>query len=293
MKEPSPRNTPIDMARMIAWTDDFTGYRYTITEQRIDRWLNQFDEDHRDIAARVLDCVDFISHEQMVQAFREILNSLEGWHRDESQRQGKWRFVAFSGSAGESGDSMLHKFRLANGLNGRIYDNLFIHRSDLLRENLGADDTIVFVDDFSGTGKQATDAWKDYLHEIMPEGPDVYLILVAASIDARDKINQETKTEKNSFNTGYSHQWHKVKVNKSFMASVDSLQEKARANAKGYRTFRVTVKNDLAKDEIFCPSDTNKNITCKTCGLCDGTRKAKNIAILVHGSLKKNFSSVA
>ena len=192
MKEPSPRNTPIDMARMIAWTDDFTGYRYTITEQRIDRWLNQFDEDHRDIAARVLDCVDFISHEQMVQAFREILNSLEGWHRDESQRQGKWRFVAFSGSAGESGDSMLHKFRLANGLNGRIYDNLFIHRSDLLRENLGADDTIVFVDDFSGTGKQATDAWKDYLHEIMPEGPDVYLILVAASIDARDKINQET-----------------------------------------------------------------------------------------------------
>ena len=108
-----------------------------------------------------------------------------------------------------------------------------------------------------------------------------------------NKINQETKTEKNSFNTGYSHQWHKVKVSKSFMASVDSKHEKARANAKGYRTFRVTLKNDLAKDEIFCPSDTNKNITCKTCGLCDGSRNAKNIAILVHGSRKKNFSSVA
>jgi len=108
-----------------------------------------------------------------------------------------------------------------------------------------------------------------------------------------NKVNQETKTEKNSFNTGYSHQWHKMKVSKSFMASVDSKHEKARANAKGYRTFRVTVKNDLTKDEIFCPSDTNKNITCKTCGLCDGSRNAKNIAILVHGSLKKNFSSVA
>ena len=127
MRRPSPRNTPIDISRMTAWTDDFAGYRYNITERRIDRWLNQFDDKHRDIAARVLDCVDFISHEQMAQAFREILNSLNGWHRKEGQRQGKWRFVAFSGSAGESGDSMLHKFRLANGLNGRNYDSLFIH----------------------------------------------------------------------------------------------------------------------------------------------------------------------
>lgn len=192
MKKPSPRNTPIDMSRMSNWMDDFSGYRHAITEQRIQRWLDQFNTEHQDIAARILDCVDFISHEQMVQAFREILNSLDGWHSDENQRQGKWRFIAFSGSAGESGDTMLHKFRLANGLNGKRYNNLFIHRSDLLREDLGVGDTIVFVDDFSGTGKQVTDAWKEYLHEIMPEGPNVYLILVAASIDAREKINQET-----------------------------------------------------------------------------------------------------
>ena len=40
--------------------------------------------------------------------------------------------------------------------------------------------------------------------------------------------------------TGYTHQWKKRAVDKSLMLSVDNLQEKKEANAKGFRTFRVT-----------------------------------------------------
>ena len=67
-----------------------------------------------------------------------------------------------SRSAGESGDAMLYQFRLANGLDGRGFNELFVSRSDLFRlpmlpegdpNRLGEDDVVVLLDDFSGTGK--------------------------------------------------------------------------------------------------------------------------------------------
>lgn len=186
------------MARMGNWTSDFTGYRHAITEERIDRWLGQFDKKDRDLAARTLDCIDFITHEQMTKAFRSILSSLNGWSRNRKERVGRWRFVAFSVSAGESGDTMLHKFRLATGLNGRQYNDFFIHKSDLLKEKLGPNDTVVFVDDFSGTGKQVCDAWAENIEELLPGTPNIFLILVAASISARKRIEEETELTVNS-----------------------------------------------------------------------------------------------
>ena len=191
MKRPMGRGLAIDMHRMTSWVNTFAGYRHPVTEGRIDRWLNQFDQKDRDIAARTLDCVDFITHEHMTIAFRSILRGLDGWNRDESRRRGKWRFVAFSASSGQSGDSMLHKFRLANNLNGKKYDSLFIYKSELLGNSLGLGDNVVFVDDFAGTGRQACEAWAE-IEELLPGNPTVYLILVAASVSARTKITNET-----------------------------------------------------------------------------------------------------
>ncbi len=191
MRAPLPPGMPIDNHRMAGWVGLFSGYRHAVTEQRVDRWLNQFRTNDRDLAARALDCVDFITHEQMAAAFRSILNSLNGWSRDANFRQGRWRFVAFSTSAGQSGDSMLHRFRLANGLSGRQYNELFIYKSQLLSENLGPEDTVVFVDDFSATGTQACDGWGD-IEELLPGDPTVFLVLVAASSAARERIGNET-----------------------------------------------------------------------------------------------------
>jgi hypothetical protein len=187
------------MARMASWRTEFGGYRYPVTEARIDRWLDQFQNADRDLAARVLDCVDFIAHEQMGEAFRSILNGLPGWHQLEEQRQGKWRFVAFSTSAGESGDAMLRLFRHANNLAGKQFNELFIYKSELLSENLGSEDTVVFVDDFSGTGDQVCEAWTNSLRELLPEGPSVFLILMSASAAARTRIETETKLVVNCY----------------------------------------------------------------------------------------------
>lgn len=192
MREPQPAGTPIDANRYARWISEFSGYRHTITEQRLERWLAQFDENHLDLAARILDCVEFIPYEGVGSAFRSLLRGLPGWSQKESLRSGKWRFVPFSVNAGESGDTMLHQFRIANGLDGKKHGKMFVHVRDLLRERLGPDDTVVFVDDFAGTGNQVCDAWGNDIAELLPEGPRAYLILVAASQKAREIISQKT-----------------------------------------------------------------------------------------------------
>lgn len=192
MKVPKAREAPIGAARMRDWLDDFSGYRVNVNEGRIDRWINQFQDEHRDVAARVLDVVDFITNEQIAEAYRQALGGLPGWHMSQARRRGRWRFVPFSFSAGESGDSMLHMFRVANALQNKRYDDLFIHIRDLPGAGLGEEDTVVFVDDFSGTGDQAVRNWNDALAELLPEKPSAFLVLVAASADARRRINKET-----------------------------------------------------------------------------------------------------
>ncbi len=109
-----------------------------------------------------------------------------------------------SRSAGESGDAMLYQFRLANGLDGKSFSGLFVSLSDLFRlpmlpeddpNRLGPDDVVVLLDDFSGTGKQVCDAWNDPATSFGPllaGVGKVYLILVAASRAARERISIET-----------------------------------------------------------------------------------------------------
>ena len=206
MKRPSAPGTPIDAKRYKRWIDRFGSYREGIINVTIESWLNQFASRDRDLAARVLDSVDFYSQSQIHAAYRETLEALvpHGWHKNPTTRKGKWRFAAMSSSAGESGDAMLYQFRIANGLDRKEFSELFVSRSDLFRlpmlpeddpHRLSLDDVVVLLDDFSGTGTQVCNAWND---PVTSFGPllagvgSVYLILVAASRAARQKISAET-----------------------------------------------------------------------------------------------------
>jgi hypothetical protein len=199
----NPPGTPIDAARYRDWTNRFGAYRDGVTNLTIDAWLDQFKRD-RDLGARILDAVEFYAQAQILQSFRQALNSIPGWNRDSALRQGNWRFAAMSSSAGESGDSMLHLFRLANQLDGRAYNSLFVNRSDLFRQvdlpeddpnKLGSNDTVVLLDDFSGTGDQVVNAWNNpdtSFGAFLSSVGRRYLVLIAASRNARQRITDET-----------------------------------------------------------------------------------------------------
>jgi len=190
-----PRGTPINNQRRTRWRGRFEGYRYGVTDARLSDWLDQFDNNDRDTAARVLDAVEFISAEEMHAAFRSLLMRLPGWHRFSTRRKGRFAFVAFSRTAGESGDAMLHQFRLATRMNMHQFDNLFVGRSDILRASLGKDDTLVFVDDFVGSGTQAVDAYHKMFQELTAEIGNVYLFTVAAFARGAERVENETRME--------------------------------------------------------------------------------------------------
>jgi hypothetical protein len=188
------RGAALNEARYARWLAQFSGYRNPVTHGMIELWLGQFTPRDQDLAARILDAVLFIGTQKIHTDFRELVNGLEGWHKTKSKRRGRWFFVPFSGSTGESGDSMLHAFRMATSLSKKQYNDLFIHRSELVAKQPGPDDTVVLVDDFSGTGTQACGSWQIF-EELLTGGPRTVLMLVAATRRALQRIADETGME--------------------------------------------------------------------------------------------------
>jgi hypothetical protein len=194
VKRPRDRGTPVDIRRIRAWVADFGAYRHAVSEATIAAWLEQFaSAEDKDAAARILDCVEFYGNDRVAAAYRAALNSLPGWHADVQQRTGQWRFAALSQGGGESGDNMLYQFRLANSLSGKAHKEMFIHPSQLMLQKLGANDTVVFLDDFVGTADQVCGAWRDSFAELVAGIGHVYLIVVAAVDNARRRIETETE----------------------------------------------------------------------------------------------------
>jgi hypothetical protein len=56
-------------------------------------------------------------------------------------------------------------------------------------------DTVVLLDDFSGSGTQAQSSWNDLFRELVGGAGTVYLMVVAATMDAQDFIRQNTDLE--------------------------------------------------------------------------------------------------
>lgn len=91
---------------------------------------------------------------------------------------------------------MLHQFRIANRLDAKPLNELFVSRSDLFRQPKSEDDVVVLLDDFSGSGTQVCAAWNDpetSFGSLLAGVGKVYLILVAASKAARKRITNETE----------------------------------------------------------------------------------------------------
>jgi hypothetical protein len=195
MQKPLDRKVPIDNPRYARWLASFSGYVSEVTRRKIELWLDQFDAPERAIAARVLDAVMFIGHQQIKTQFRELLNGLSGWHEDPNKRKGRWFFVPFSSSTGESGDSMAHVFRMATGMTQTKYNKLFPHRSELVKLRPADGDTVVLIDDFSGTGRQASTTWNNSFAELLPEWPRVIFLVVAATHNAVATVKNETEMQ--------------------------------------------------------------------------------------------------
>jgi hypothetical protein len=103
----------------------------------------------------------------------------------------------------------------------------------------------------------------------------------------------EAMVSKSAGRTGYTHQWKDSRfawLKAYVMASVDTLEEAAVAQAMGWRTFRVApaVGWTREKTESLCPAseEGGKATTCDHCQLCSGTagKGKRNIVIPNHST---------
>jgi hypothetical protein len=192
VRRPLPTGAPIDDIRREGWLQSFAGYHRPIDINTINKWLSQFDNQDQDLAARALDAISFYSAAHIATNLLSGLDLVPGWNPDRGHRVGNWRFLAYSISAGESGDSMLHTLRRACGLTRQADNDLFAYKSDLLRLQPTFQDTVIFVDDFAGTGRQACTYWEETMAELLPGSPNTYLLLVAATERAIQRIETDT-----------------------------------------------------------------------------------------------------
>lgn len=183
----------LDNTRLQHWLDNFRFYRNPPDRARIEDWLAQFSEDHREIAKRVLDRIQVVSDSDILIGYRDFLTQCAGWHQSPAVRQGTWYFIGFGGP-GESGPSMVRLFREANRLNAQKYDSLFVTIRDLPSLKLTAADTVVFIDDISGSGDQVCRLWP-MIQELMASEARSVLLLTAVTYRAADRIGRETELE--------------------------------------------------------------------------------------------------
>jgi hypothetical protein len=102
----------------------------------------------------------------------------------------------------------------------------------------------------------------------------------------------QTMVEFADGHVGYSHQWQTIGFDVDawaplVMASADSADEAAQAQALGMRYFRVSIGVDKRADEVSCPASAEggRRAQCSDCMLCGGTTKrARSIVIADHAS---------
>jgi len=105
-------------------------------------------------------------------------------------------------------------------------------------------------------------------------------------MDVWEELENAVSNKKGS---SYTHQWEWVSPEyaKFSMASVENLKQKADAQAKGYRTFRIVDdESEIVEDERLC-LNSSRGIQCRECGECGGNRskashRQKNIVIVRH-----------
>ncbi|MGX1586483.1 phosphoribosyltransferase-like protein [Brevundimonas diminuta] len=182
---------PASEEQLAAWETRFRPYRRHPSRDCLIAWLNQFDEKHQTIAHRVLDSVILLSEDDILRGYKGTLESLPGWSKKPDERMGRWFFVGM-GDAGESGQAMLRLFREANGLAADRWQSLCVMPRELPGLALKAVDSVVFVDDFAGSGQQMVNYWP-IIEELVASEARCYLALSATTSRAELEIRAKTE----------------------------------------------------------------------------------------------------
>jgi hypothetical protein len=165
----------------------FTEYWSGIDKYSIRKWISQFNEEHRGLALKLLQKVDYYNQARVMRSSRALHSQLM---EIIDENLGNTYFASFT-PPGKSGDEILPRYRLANRLRGSRFDEKFIYVSDLSKfanqENL----SFVFLDDFVGSGSQALKIWQN-IEGFLTKASDVFLMVMVGYTHGIEHIQRTT-----------------------------------------------------------------------------------------------------
>ena len=92
--------------------------------------------------------------------------------------------------------------------------------------------------------------------------------------------------------TGFTHSPGVQDLRHLCQASVETAEQAAYWQERGYRTYRTSVDSTLLQGEVYCPAseEMGHKVTCAQCMRCNGSEY--NVAIRVHGAphVRRNFA---
>lgn len=161
-----------------------------VNKGKIISWLRQFDESHQPIALKVLQQLRFYDISQIHKSCKSLFNIVKEECGDKLEN------VIFMGlgSAGKSGAMMLTQFRRSNRMHPAKYQHMFKYATEVTSLSSTFDGTIVFIDDFIGSGTQSKNSILDIV-SIVPPASKILLCVIAGYESAIDYVCREVEKE--------------------------------------------------------------------------------------------------
>lgn len=140
-----------------------------ITYESIRDWIDQFDRRDGALAIRILEKVFFVDQSKILTAYQSIHQQLASLEDDLLKV-----FFAGYGYAGSSGEGMLYRYKTANRLRGTQIEANFMNMTDIPSRLLFINaPSVLFVDDFVGSGNGAIKVWRGETGEESPALQDI------------------------------------------------------------------------------------------------------------------------
>lgn len=148
-------------------------FRGDVTDQAVAEWMSQFEETERPIINQLLKAFRYYGSAQVAESVKGLYLDIQ--HTTAGVKTEIW-FVPV-GYVAKSGSIIAYYFRVQNGLR----QDQFISPADVAALQLTENSTVVFLDDFLGTGNQATQVWTTVVEplDIKSKCNFVYATLVA------------------------------------------------------------------------------------------------------------------
>ena len=165
----------------------FADYHPPPSSEKLKNFFNQFSLNHMSLGLKVLDHVCYFSHTDTINQIKLLASDL---NRKVDFTKPNVYFSTMSLSSGTSSDTVMREVRHAADMTSAQYSDKFVHLRDLKPWQDEQDErTIIFVDDFIGSGQTVSHLWN--IHDRWYNKRHLYYIGVVVGYEKPIKWIQE------------------------------------------------------------------------------------------------------